>query len=241
MLITSLDNKKIKEVIKLKEKKHRDQTDNYIVETDHLIKEAIKAGVLLELYFVNNNTYETDAIAYEVTPQVMKKISAIENSKVLGICKKVTSIGLVGQRYLLLDGIQDPGNLGTILRSALAFDVDTVVLGDKTCDLYNEKTIRSSEGAFFYLNIVKMDLKETIKELKEKKIIVFGTDVIKGNNIKEIANTSSYGLVIGSEGSGISFDIKKLCDQNLYIKMNNNQESLNVAIATSILLYELRR
>ena len=156
----------------------------------------------------------------------------------MGVCKKKVSV-LEGKRYVLLDNVQDPGNLGTIIRSCVGFNVDTLVLGDTCVDLYNDKALRASEGNIFKLNIVRTSLKDVIKILKEKNITIYGTDVNDGENIDKIENNSSFALVMGNEGNGVSNDIKALVDKNLYIKTSKNLESLNVGVATGIILYEL--
>ena len=241
MLITSTDNKKIKEVNKLKQKKYRDSEGKFIVETLNLIKEAYLEDSLIELYVLEgyNLPLNIDVPMYTVTEEVMNKIKSINTSNVLGVCHKKESNTYVGNKYLLLDGVQDPGNLGTILRSSLAFGVDTVVLSDGCCDLYNDKVIRASEGAIFKLNILKEDLKVSINNFNKMNIPIYGTDVVGGKEVSLIEK-DSYAIIMGSEGNGISSEIKKLVKENIYIKIKD-VESLNVAVATSIILYELSK
>ena len=137
----------------------------------------------------------------------------------------------------MLDGIQDPGNLGTIIRSAVAFNFDTVVLSRNTVDLYNPKVIRSTKGMLFNMNIIVRELDSFINELDG--YIIYGTDVINGNNIRDIDVADKLGIVIGNEGRGISSNVKDLCDKFIYIDMNNDCESLNASVAASILMYEV--
>lgn len=240
MVITSLDNKKIKEVVKLRQKKYRDIENKFIIETLNIIKEAYNMGYLLELYVLEGTVLKDnfDVPINYVSKNVFNKISSLENSYILGVCKKKVSV-LEGKRYVLLDNVQDPGNLGTIIRSCVGFNVDTLVLGDTCVDLYNDKALRASEGNIFKLNIVRTSLKDVIKDLKEKNITIYGTDVNDGENIDKIENNSSFALVMGNEGNGVSNDIKALVDKNLYIKTSKNLESLNVGVATGIILYEL--
>lgn len=238
MLITSLDNKKIKEINKLKTKKYRDEVNKFIIETPNLIKEAYQKGYLLEVYTYDYDI-SLDVDTYEVTKEVMDKIKIINTSKVLGVCKKINSNLNLGDKILLLDGVQDPGNLGTIIRSAVGFNIDTIVLSNTCCDIYNDKVLRATEGAIFKINIIRDDLKEIIKKIKEKNINVYGTDVTNGTDVRNI-NDSKYAVIIGSEGNGITKEIKELCDKNIYIK-TNNIESLNAGVATSIILYELNK
>lgn len=241
MLITSTDNKKIKDINKLKLKKYRDIENKFIVETPNLIKEAYLNKCLLEVYVLEGTTlpFELDVETYEVTENVMNKIKSINTSNILGVCKKKESDIYQGTKYLILDGIQDPGNLGTILRSSLAFGVNTLIISEDSCDLYNDKVVRASEGAIFKLNIIRDDLKTAINTLKEKSIPIYGTDVNDGKDITEI-NKNSFAIIMGNEGNGIKPEIKELVSQNIYIK-TRNVESLNVAISASIILYELSK
>ena len=142
---------------------------------------------------------------------------------------------------LILDEIQDPGNLGTILRSAVAFNIDTVILGNGTVDLYNEKVLRAAEGMHFHLNIYNANLEEEILKLKQNHYKIIGTKLIDGINIKNYKTPEKYALIMGNEGSGIKEALLNLCDDYIYIGMNKDCESLNVGIATSIILYEFNK
>ena len=145
----------------------------------------------------------------------------------------------VGNRVLILEDIQDPGNLGTIVRTAVAFDIDTIILSPKTVDLYNSKVIRSTQGMIFKINIITRELASTIDMLKKDNYLILGTNVRNGTDIRNINIPNKFALIIGNEGNGMSNDISLLCDKNIYIKINERVESLNAAVATSILLYEI--
>ena len=241
MQITSVDNSKIKELVKLKQKKYRDSTNLFIIETEKLIYEAYKKNIIKEIYKLTEYDLNLDIDTYNVTDNVMNKISDLSSSKVLAVCHKQDNNNLEGTKYLILDDIQDPGNLGTILRSALAFNIDTVILSSYTCDLYNSKALLAAKGATFNLNIIRCDLIEIIKKLKEKNITVLGTNVENGITLNNINIKDNYALVIGNEGNGVSKEILNLCDKTIYIDTNNDSESLNVAMASSIILYELNK
>ena len=243
MIITSLDNDNVKKWKKLCKKKYRDEFGIYLVEGEHLVEEAYKSGVLDKVIVLDGESYSYDNIIY-VSYEVMKAISSLDTpNRIMGVCKKKESSELVGKKYLLLDGVQDPGNLGTIVRSAVAFNIDTIVLSDDTVDLYNPKVLRSTQGMIFHTNIIECDLIDVISKLHGKNITVYGTDVNNGIDARELSDLdkTSFALVMGNEGNGVRKEIKELCDKNLYINMNENVESLNVGIATSILLYELGR
>ncbi len=241
MLITSPDNKKIKELVKLKQKKYRDSMEKFIVETEHLIKEAFLEGRLLEVYVLENNelSFKVDVPVYYVSVSVINKLKNISTSKFIGVVSKKESKEYRGKRYLLLDRVSDPGNLGTIMRSAVAFNVDTLIVSLDSCDIYNDKVIRASEGAIFKLNIIRCDLSQAINTLKKLDIAIYGTDVKNGVDVREIPK-DNFAIIMGNEGAGISSDVKKLVENNIYIK-TSNVESLNVAMAASIILYELNK
>lgn len=238
--ITSVNNSHIKELCKLKEKKYRDNTNTFLIEGEHLIFEAYKEGLLLEVLPLIGEDFSMDTKITFVSEEVMKKLSSTDTiPNVIGVSKKKEENSF-GNKILILDDIQDPGNLGTIIRSSVAFDIDTIVLSPKTVDLYNSKVLRSTQGMIFHINIIVRELTTFINKLKEDNYIIYGTDVNNGVNVKDIKKEDKYALIIGNEGQGINNNIKELCDLNLYIDMNENVESLNAGVAASILLYEMR-
>lgn len=239
MIITSLNNPTIKEISKLKNKKYRDLTNTYLVEGEHLVEEAYKNNILTKIILLEDTICNYDIEKIYVTKEVMKKLTELDTpNKIIGIVKKNTPLP-IGNKILILDNIQNPGNLGTIIRSSVAFDIDTIVLSPNTVDIYNPKVIRSTQGMIFYTNIITLELKEFINEIKTKNYTIFGTNVRNGKNIKEITLPEKFALVLGNEGQGVSKEIESLCDDNIYIKMSSKCESLNVSVATSILLYEV--
>ena len=245
MLITSLENEKVKKYIKLKDKKYRDKTGEFIVEGSHLVLEAYKQGLVEELILEKDEVFpiSIDNIIY-LPIELINKISSVETPQtVMALCKKKYESDELGNHILLVDDVQDPGNLGTIIRSAVAFNIDTVVLSNNTVDLYNPKTIRSTQGMFFHINVIRRDIKEVIEMIKEESIPVYGTLVEHGSDVRELneRDKERFALVVGNEGNGVRKEITDMCDKNLYIKMNSDVESLNVGVATSILLYELGR
>ena len=240
-LITSLDNKKIKHLNKLKEKKYRDEEGLFIIETENLIKEAYNSNLLEELYLLEDSNIKYDVKTFYVTKEVMQKISNLKTpSKCLGVVKKLVPRDYQN-RLLILDNIQDPGNLGTIIRSAVAFNIDTVVLGNTCVDLYNDKTIRASEGMLFKINILRKDLSNFLEDLKNNNYTLYGTEVTGGKVLNTVTFSQKCAIVIGSEGKGISPEIKKLITQNIYIPMSYQTESLNASVAASIIMYEMSK
>ena len=240
MLITSVKNEHIKELVKLKEKKYRDETKTFLVETKHLVLEAYRAGLIKELILEQDEIFPLDVPITYVSKEVLKKLSSLETpSKVMAVVNKKDKDINIGEKILILDKIQDPGNLGTIIRSAVAFDFDTIICSNDTVDVYNPKVVRASQGMMFHIPIITTNIENFIKELKNQDYKIIGTKVTNGHDVRTSSIYSHFALVIGNEGQGISKIIDELCDEYLYIKMNGNCESLNASVAASILMYEI--
>lgn len=239
-MITSLENKEIKKYLKLKKKKYRDLEKLFLVEGEHLIKEAEKSNSLVKVILTEDKELETNKEILYVTHEIMKKLSNLDTPpEMIGVCKINDNNKIEGNIILSLDDIQDPGNLGTIIRSAVAFNIKTILLSENTVDLYNPKVLRSTQGLLFYTNVIRCDLEKELKKLKEEQYSIYVTNVEEGKEINKMNVAEKLVLVMGNEGNGVSSNIKSLKNENIYIKTNNLVESLNVGVATSILLYEL--
>lgn len=240
MFIKSLQNNHIKNLIKLKEKKHRDLNNKYLVEGYHLVEEAIKENLVEEIILLEGEEYYSEIKTITVDQKIMKKLSDLETiPKIMAVVEKKDN-PLIGSNVIILEAIQDPGNLGTIIRSAKAFNVDTIILGKECVDLYNPKVLRATQGMIFHTNILTVkDLKPIITELKDQNYLIMGTKVDGGNDIKKLSFKGKIAIIIGNEGNGMSREISDLCDEFLYIRMHKDCESLNAAVACSILMYEV--
>ena len=242
MVITSLENNRIKDLVKLQTKKYRDNTNTFLVEGYHLVEETYKSNILKEVFALEGTSIDFDIPITYVSSEVMKKITTTDTyCDIVGLCEKKNSSEIIGNKILLLDDIQDPGNLGTIIRSSVAFNVDTIVLSLNTVDLYNPKVLRSTQGLFCHINIINMDLVEAIDELKARNITVYGTNVDGGKVVQDLELDGKYAIIVGNEGKGVRKEILDKCDEYFYIPMNSTCESLNVGVATSIILYELNK
>ena len=241
MIIESVDNKKIKEYRKLKEKKYRDNEKLFLVEGEHLVLEAYKADCLKEIILCEREI-DLELEKVYVTEKVMNTISELPSKvDIIGVCEIKSNLLDLDKDVMILDGVQDPGNLGAIIRSAVAFNIKNIVLSKNTVDLYNTKALRSAQGMNFHLNIVREDIPGVIEKLKDNNFTIYGTDVVNGIDIKDVQKTEKYAIIMGNEGNGISEEVKKLVDKNIYIKMNENCESLNVSVSASIIMYELNK
>jgi len=236
MELSSTNNDKVKFWQKLKEKKHRDEEKLFLIEDEHLLREALKLGIVKEIITLNKDeVYDVDT--YYVNEKIMKLLSSqVTSAKLIAVCQMLQEKEIQGN-IIVLDRLQDPGNLGTIIRSAVAFNFDSIILSNDSVDLYNSKVIRASEGMIFHINVIRTDIVNFLKNLNSEYVKIT-TDVIEGKNIKDI-KFNKCAIVIGNEGKGVSKEIKDICDEKVYIKMNDNCESLNASVSASILMYEV--
>lgn len=229
-IITSLANGKIKAYAKLQKKKYRDLEGKYIVEGFHLVEEAKKANVVLEV--LTSDTSVADATY--VSQEIIEKLSETKTPQpIVAICKKVETNKL-GQRVLVLNNVQDPGNVGTLIRTAIAFGFDSILV--QGVDVYNSKVIRSSQGAILQIPIIQcadvsdyFDGYVKIGAILDKEALIYN----------EIDIPSKFMLILGNEGQGIEKDIIDKLDKKVYIPIQF--ESLNVAIAGGILMNEYKK
>lgn len=230
MLITSLDNKYIKDIINNK--------DIFLVEGFHLVEEALKSKSLLEILVLENEDINYDIKTTYISEKVMNKISKLESkSKIIGVCKKLDHTNNIEGNVIVLDNIQDPSNLGMIIRSAVAFSYNTIILSKNSVKYTNDKVVRASQGMIFKINIIYGDIKKIIINLKKDNYKIIGTDVKEGIKLKECKVSNKHALVFGNEGSGINSMLYKYFDDIINININKECESLNVAVAASIIMY----
>lgn len=233
MKITSIHNDNVKYCVSLKNKKIRDKERKFIVEGDHLIEEARKNN-LIE-YIISCVDEKAD---FYVTKEIMEKISDQKSISYNAAVVKFIPEDSVNGNVIILDNLQDPGNLGTIIRSSVAFNIDTIIISDTSVDLYNPKVVRATEGMIFNLNIIRRNLEEVIPVLKNLGYEIVGTDVNEGVDVRNISK-ENVAIVIGNEGSGMSDSVRNLCDEFINIKISKACESLNAGVAASIIMYEV--
>ena len=232
MIISSVDNPKIKYLCKLNKASFRKKEGKFIVEGKHLVKEARLKNLLIEAYSIEEKEgYIT------VSDNVMKKITNTDTVVLeIGLCSMIQKEELT-DKLLILDSIQDPGNMGALMRSAKAFGFNTIILGNGSVDIYNDKVIRASQGAIFKLNFINASLPEFIKSLNGYS--VYGTNVVNGIPLENVKKSPKMALVLGNEGNGISKEVFDVIEKNIYIPMDDT-ESLNVAVAGGIIMYSLK-
>lgn len=256
-IITSKDNEIIKNIRKLKEKKYRDINNEYIVEGIKMIKEAISEEAVIKLIIVCEENANSGAIdkkllyeiaKYEciyVSKKVFDLISEVKTPQgILAVIEKDNSEDKIDYKQdviVVLDGIQDPGNLGTILRTIDSVGLNQVIVSKETADAYNPKVVRSTMGAIFRVNIIESDnLLDTLKNIKKHKYKIMATSLETDNSIYDIDYNKKV-LVIGNEANGVSQDILDYADEKIKIPMLGKTESLNASVATAVILYEYVR
>lgn len=258
MEIWSPQNSRVKEWAALLDKKHRDKQGKFIIEGIHLVKEALAAQADME------------CICYDLEKGIPHELSAISASglgvewigvsgAVIGKCTDTPTpqpvfavvrkdnplpdglLEIPNGLVVVLDGVQDPGNVGTIIRSADAVGADGVIVGRGCADIYAPKVIRSTMGSLFHLPVVPYDLKEILPRAQEKGIRLAGTSLQAKGNCYTYDFTGPVWLLFGSEAKGLSEEVRGFMDDGLLIPMHGQAESLNVAMAASVLLYEALR
>lgn len=235
MNLTSTNNEKVKFWEKLKIKKYRDKEKLFLIEDEHLVNIALEKNIVKEILVLEEKKYNVPT--FIVNEKIMKQLtSQVTTPKVVAVCHMLNEQNPEGN-IILLDNIQDPGNLGTIIRSASAFNFNTIILSNNSVDLYNSKVIRATEGMIFNVNVIRTDLEKFIIEYKNNFTFIT-TDVNDGEDIREMSH-KNVALVIGNEGNGVRKEIADLCSKKINIKMNKNCESLNAGVCASILMYEV--
>ena len=256
-IITSKDNEIIKNIRKLKEKKYRDEFNEYVIEGVKIVEEAIKENVKIKQVIVCNDTTKT----YEIPTHIMLEIAKYDciyvTDKIFNLITQVTNpqgimaiieknnenneIDYSQEIIVALDDVQDPGNLGTILRTVDSIGLNQIVVSKGTADAFNSKVVRSTMGAIFRIKIIeKEDLIKTIKDIRKHHFKLLVTSLQTENSIYDIDFYKKI-IVIGNEANGVSKEIQDIADEKAKIPMLGKTESLNASVAAGIVMYEYVR
>jgi TrmH family RNA methyltransferase len=265
-----LSKEKIKELSKLKTKKGRDQQGRFLIEGLRLCEEVADSQWLIESVLFTHSFEEKTRGMHRMVhtrgekllnrmQQLAVKMIPLKNHDLAKLSDTVTAPGIMcvvkTKKYpiedllkknlkliLALDGVRDPGNVGTLIRTADAFGIDGIILSDDTVELYNPKLVRSTMGSIFHLPILdEVNLEKTIPELKKKRFKIVGTDVKEGKSLEKLEYSDKICILLGNEVEGLNRDLLKLSDQIVHIPVYGKAESLNVAVAGGILLHEIAR
>lgn len=237
MVITSRQNQKIKDLLKLKEGK----SSFFLVEGYHLVEMAGKTNYLEEIICLEDEERFPKIKKTVVSKDILEKLSSTKSPQgIIGVCKKKEGNQSLKDKVLVLENIQDPGNVGTVLRTALSFGFEDVICLGGTASIYNEKVISSSQGAIFYLNINRLEEDIALSLLKEHTKI--GTSLHESYYLEEYKEQpAKLAIFLGNEGKGMSQRLLNQMDVNLKIKMSDKIDSLNVGIAGGILLHKFAK
>lgn len=250
--IQSLQNKQVKDWKKLHTSKGRSKAKAYLIEGFHLLEEAIQTGQpIQEIMVVDPKSLEKlnlDTSFNSITlisQEVANEISQTETNQGVFAQLKFQPDQAHGldlnqaKRLILLDGIQDPGNLGTIIRTADAAAFDGIILGQGTVDPYNDKVIRSTQGSLWHLPVIQANLQEMIPAIIHQAFQVYSSELNQASiDYRQIDKEAKLAFVIGNEGQGVSQEISNLCPYRVHIPMPGQAESLNAAIAAAILIFQ---
>ena len=229
-MIESKENERVKHLNKLKLKKYRDEHGEFLVFGEHLIEEATKHGEVKGIYTTNNKKGGT-----LITKNIMKDLSEMKSiPERLALVSKIDNSHIKSDKILILEDLQNPQNVGGLIRSASAFGFKRIIMSDKCADIYNEKVIQASQGSIFHLNITRGNIYDEIMKLKQEDYHIVVTSLNASNTL---TSSKKIALVLGNEGSGVTDDALVLADSFAKIE-TETVESLNVAIAGSILMYE---
>ncbi|MCA0986295.1 TrmH family RNA methyltransferase [Guptibacillus algicola] len=246
MLIESVKNQKVKDWKKLQSKKGREKASAFLIEGPHIVEEAAKANALVTEVILSEgsefevNLFKDQPKVYTVTEKVMKEITATETPQgIIAVCEMTESVIEDKGKFILLDAIQDPGNLGTIIRTAHSAGYDGVLLGNGTVDLYNSKVLRSTQGSLFHIPIKKVDLQEAVQDFNNAGLSIYATEVSGGTPYNQLQGPEHFAIIMGNEANGVSKDLQELAHEKVYIPIYGGAESLNVAVAAGILMYGL--
>ena len=243
-IITSKANSVVKNAKKLHQKKYRKSA--YLIEGWHLFEEAVQAGVTIEKIFALES-YREQLVAFPQTVWVSEDIllDLADSQTPQGIVavvqkEEVEQVDLNQGKFLFLEDVQEPGNVGTIIRTADAAGFTGVIVSDKSADIYSLKTLRSMQGSHFHLPIYRMSSQRLLEGAKEADIPVLATTLSKDSvDYRELPPIENFVLVMGNEGQGISPLMAESADQLVHISMKGQAESLNVAVASGILIFHL--
>lgn len=248
--IVSMQNGKIKQACQLKSQKERKKSGLFLVEGKKAMEE-IPLDWPVEHFFVSEElgyikTLEARAPVYCVTEPMLQRIGTTESSQgMIAVCHQgnheVSQIDLrkENQSFLLLENVQDPGNLGTMIRTADGFCFDAVFLSPGCADLYNPKVLRSTMGSLFHIPIVsQINTEVLLQEMKKNKVQILAASLQAETFLREISFESKLLWIIGNEGNGITEETLQFADKQVKIPMPGKAESLNASIAAGIVLYE---
>lgn len=245
-MITSIKNNRVKQWKKLQTKKGRLQTETFLIEGPHLIEEAHKSGWQIKEMIVQEGVDVPFAPEHapitSVSATVFQSVAQTETPQgIMAVVNMKEPQITTDQPLLLVDRVQDPGNLGTMIRTADAAGFSAIMLGEGTVDVYNDKVIRATQGSLFHIPFVQVNLVEEIRKLKQTGYAIWVSALEQAKNYRELqVEHEKIALVVGNEGAGVQNQLIKEADEVVKIPIYGQAESLNVSIAAAILMYDIK-
>lgn len=245
--ITSRANRLVKEMRLLATKRReRYNTRSFICDGIKLLGEAVASGVKIKYVFIEEGLelckeYIEAFDVYTAPRELMEYISTVETTQgVIFCCEMPERKNISGEQIIMLDHLQDTGNLGTILRTADAFGLSAVVL-DGCADPYNPKTVRATMGSLFRVNMCECSIKDAVRDLHSIGINTYAATLSDDALTIDKINLQKCAIVIGNEGNGVSQEVQEMCDGNIILPMTGNAESLNASLAAGIVMWEMQK
>lgn len=241
--IRSVNNPYIKYLKSLKQKKYRKEHKMFLVEGYHLVEEAAKAKVLDAVLVIDKKDQIQGVKNYLINCDIIKDLAnTVTPQNIIGVCFIKQKKELTSNKVLVLDELQDPGNLGTVIRTAIAFGFTDIAVSNNTVDIYNDKVIRGTQGMLFRANFIEVEIKDFLSDLKAKgyKVVTtsLGKDCITPDQLPKLEKSA---LVLGNEARGLKDEVLELADFKVTIPMADVVESLNVGVAGGIMMYLLSK
>ena len=245
-VITSVQNPLVKELAKLKNAAQRRKTGLFLIEGVKLCREALGAGIEIRYCFYEPGELPADFSAYgraiQTNAAVIAKLSEAKSPQhivMVGVIPSYQSEEIDGRLVLALDGVSDPANLGSMIRTAEAFGVQDVLCSDTTVDLYSTKVLRGAMGSSFRVRVHRGDLMKQLSDLKKKGYTLYATGLHRSAlKLNEVAFSEKSAVIIGNEGNGIELSVFAISDQTVFIPMIGKNESLNAAAAAAVVLWQ---
>jgi len=244
-MITSVKNDKVKAWKKLHKRKDRMKTNTFLIEGFHLLEEAINSSWVIREVVIQSGVELPDWCNQlpfvEVSEYVFGQISQTKSPQGIAAVVEMKEAGAAeGNCILLVDAVQDPGNLGTMIRTADACGFSGIVLGMDTVDVFNEKVIRATQGSLFHISIYQRDLKGEITRLQQNDFKVWATALKGAERFDHMKVPEKTALLVGNEGAGVKEELLAAADQTVKIPIYGKAESLNVSVAAGILMYYIK-
>ena len=243
--ITSRKNKVIAHLRTLgMDAAYRRMHGEFVCDGEKFLSEALRHGAeLVCALWSGTPTADPDCAQYAVPRELLEYVSPLKTTPgpLFSVRMREKPLAPAGRRFIILDGVQDPGNVGTVIRSANAFGLDAVILTGGCADLYNPKTVRATMGAIFRQSVLELPVEEAVRLVRGRGLTLCAAALSDRAEDIRSAGIESAAYVVGSEGKGVSPEMLAQCDKTVIIPMNPDCESLNAAVAASILAWEMGR